>query len=70
MERQIAMVVLLLVIYLLPAGIAYDRNHRNRLAILITNVLTGVTVIGWIVAMIWACTANVEPKPKKFTAHA
>jgi Superinfection immunity protein len=35
------------------------RHHRNRVAISVTNLLLGWTLIGWVVAFIWACT-NVE----------
>jgi ABC-type transport system involved in cytochrome c biogenesis permease component len=41
---------------LLPAYIAGRRGHQNYLAILMLNLLLGWTVIGWIIAMVWACT--------------
>lgn len=40
--------------YMLPSIVAGFRKHKNWLAILILNGLLGVTVIGWIVALIWA----------------
>jgi hypothetical protein len=52
-------------IYFLPSIIAVDRKHRQRIAILILNVLLGWavhgwwTVLGWIIALVWACTATV-----------
>jgi hypothetical protein len=52
-----------LFVYLMPLAVAQSRRHRNRLAIGVTNVLVGWTVLGWFVAMIWACTANIEPPP-------
>jgi Superinfection immunity protein len=48
------------VIYFVPAIVAIYRHHRNRVAISVTNLLLGWTLIGWVVAFIWACTANVE----------
>jgi hypothetical protein len=48
------------VIYFVPAIVAIYRHHRNRVAIRVTNLLLGWTLIGWVVAFIWACTANVE----------
>ncbi len=45
-------------VYFLPTIIAGRRNHNNTLAIFALNLLLGWIVIGWIVALIWACTAN------------
>ncbi|MHB8743160.1 MAG: superinfection immunity protein [Sulfuricaulis sp.] len=47
-------------VYFLPAFIAFRRQHRNRVAILVVNMFLGLTGIGWIVALIWAFTADVE----------
>jgi hypothetical protein len=52
----------LLALYFLPALSAYSRHHRNREAILVLNLLTGWTVIGWVIAAVWCSTANVEPR--------
>jgi hypothetical protein len=46
--------------YFIGGVIAYIRGHRQRVAISVLNVLSGWTVIGWIVAIVWACTADVE----------
>jgi len=45
-----------------PLIVAIVRHHRAKLAIGVTNVLLGWTVIGWIVALIWACNSNVEAR--------
>jgi hypothetical protein len=39
---------------------ATQRRHRQRLAVSVTNLLLGWTLVGWVAAMIWACTADVE----------
>lgn len=49
-----------LLIYFLPSIIASVRNHRNTAAILGLNVVGGWTVLGWIIAFVWALTANVK----------
>ena len=51
---------LLLAIYFIPAIVANGRHHRNRLAISILNTLLGWTLIGWIGALVWASTADIE----------
>jgi hypothetical protein len=44
--------------YFIPSIIALARSHHNGFAIFLTNLLLGWTLIGWIVALIWACTAS------------
>jgi RsiW-degrading membrane proteinase PrsW (M82 family) len=50
----------LVCLYLLPAFVAGKRKHKNGAAILVLNLLLGWTVLGWIIALVWACTSNVE----------
>ncbi len=46
-----------LVLYLLPAFIAYQRAHSNRHAILLINLFLGWSIIGWLGALIWSATS-------------
>lgn len=46
-------------LYFLPTIVGH--NKRNVLAIFIVNFFFGWTVIGWIVAMVWACAAEGRP---------
>ena len=41
-------------IYMLPSFIAYKRNHKNAIAVILINFFLGATVIGWVGALIWA----------------
>ena len=43
-----------LVLYFLPSIIALARNKRDTLAIFLLNFFLGWSVIGWIVALVWA----------------
>jgi len=43
-----------LAIYFLPTWIALLRHHINSLAIFIVNFLTGWSLIGWVIALVWA----------------
>ncbi len=45
-----------LVIYFIPSLIAVLRGHQNALAIFMLNLFLGWLFIGWVLAMIWACT--------------
>jgi hypothetical protein len=50
----------ILSLYFLPFITASKRGHRNRGAIGIMNLFLGWTGLGWVGALIWACTANTE----------
>lgn len=43
-----------LVFYFLPSIIAAARGKRDTLAIFLLNLFLGWSVIGWIVALVWA----------------
>jgi hypothetical protein len=49
-------------IYLLPWIVSKSRNHHNSLAIFWLNLFFGWSVLGWLGALIWACTS---PPPTK-----
>ena len=42
------------VMYFLPSIIALAKSKRDLLAIFLLNCLLGWTVIGWVVALVWA----------------
>jgi hypothetical protein len=46
-------------LYFLPSIIALARNKRDTLAIFLLNFSLGWSVIGWIVALIWAAKNDV-----------
>lgn len=43
-----------LFIYMIPTVIAFRNRHPKRVAILLVNLLLGVTVLGYVGAMLWA----------------
>src|SRR5690554_4801536 len=45
-------------IYLIPYWVAVQREHHNAAAIGVLNLLLGWTLIGWVGALVWACTAT------------
>ncbi len=47
-----------LALYLLPTIIVVARRKKNVLGPILVNVLLGWTVVGWIVALIWALTVD------------
>jgi hypothetical protein len=46
-------------LYFLPSIIALARSKRDTLAIFLLNLFLGWSVIGWIVALVWAAKHDV-----------
>jgi hypothetical protein len=63
-------------LYMLPWAIAATRGKANSLAVALVNFFLGWTVIGWIAALVMACTRHrpigpavqyVQPAPGWYT---
>jgi hypothetical protein len=52
----VTFIVLSALLYFLPTIIG--RHSRDAFGIFIVNLLFGWTVIGWFIALIWACSAE------------
>jgi len=50
--------IVILLAYFMPTVIALLSKKKNTLAILTLNLLLGWTVLGWIVALVWAVTKD------------
>jgi len=48
-----------ILMYFLPSIIALARSKRDVLAIFLLNLFLGWSVIGWIVALVWAAKNDV-----------
>ncbi|MDL1888951.1 superinfection immunity protein [Nitrospirales bacterium NOB] len=59
----LAYIGLSLILYFLPTIVASARSHHNTLAIFVLNLLTGWTILGWIIAIVWACTRAQPQQP-------
>ena len=53
-----------LFVYTLPSFIAYMRHHHHFGRILAINVLTGVLILPWIGALVWASSSTSQRKNK------
>lgn len=47
-------------LYFLPSVVATSRRHRNAWPIALTNAFFGWTLIGWVIALIWAFTDETD----------
>ncbi|MGZ3159564.1 MAG: superinfection immunity protein [Burkholderiaceae bacterium] len=54
---------LILTLYFLPSFVAIGRDHHQTTAIAILNLFLGWTLLGWILALVWAATA-VQKEPQ------
>ncbi len=53
MEGILAL-ILLFVLYFIPTWIAIKKQHSNKTAIILINLLAGWMILGWFIALIWA----------------
>jgi hypothetical protein len=42
------------VLYFIPSFIAFRRDHRHAIGIMLLNVLAGWLVLPWIASLLWA----------------
>ena len=61
----VAALLIALFVYFLPTVVAGNRRHRDRTAIFVLNLLAGWTFFGWVAALVWSLTSNVEPESLK-----
>jgi len=57
-------IAIVVCLYFLPYFVAKNRKHVNTTAIGVLNLLLGWTIIGWVIALVWASTANIEKDAK------
>ena len=51
---------IILTIFFMPSFVALDKCHRDERKIFLLNLIGGITVVGWIVAMIWSLHGRHE----------
>jgi cytochrome c biogenesis protein CcdA len=58
MDMLLAIVLMAgtLALYFIPTIVAARRQHKNGRAIMVLNIFTGWTFIGWVAALVWAFT--------------
>ena len=58
-----------LVIYFIPVIIAKYRGVRHFGSIVVINIFSGLTFVGWVIALAMACSDNLknETKPDQMT---
>lgn len=49
-------IIILLTLYFIPAIVATARKHKQAGAITVLNFFLGWTIVGWVGALVWACT--------------
>jgi hypothetical protein len=49
--------------YLAPTIVAAYRDHADKTAVCLVNLLLGWTVLGWIVALVWSCAGPSVIQP-------
>jgi hypothetical protein len=52
--------ILFLGMYFMPSTIGYLRKRGNLTAIIVLNTLLGWTMLGWVIALVWALSNNAQ----------
>jgi hypothetical protein len=53
-------VFVVLLFYFMPSIVAWSRRRPNRGAVFALNLFLGWTLVGWVIALVWALTT---PQP-------
>jgi hypothetical protein len=56
----IVLVIIALLIYFIPSFMAGSRHKTNSVAITMLNLFLGWTLVGWVIALVWACTNDKQ----------
>jgi len=56
MTTGIILIIAAIMAYFVPTIIAVQDKKQNKTAIIALNVLAGWTLIGWVIALVWALT--------------
>jgi hypothetical protein len=51
---ELLVIILIFAFYFLPTLVAFLKQHKNKLAIFLLNLLLGWTVLGWVVTFVWS----------------
>lgn len=54
-------IVLGIAAYFLPTILAHFRKKQNFTSILLLNIFLGWSLIGWVVALVWAVSVDAQP---------
>jgi hypothetical protein len=52
------LITFVVALYFIPSIIAFVRDAKNKAAIIVLNILTGWTLLGWLIALIWSLAAE------------
>jgi len=64
MDAELILILLLVPAYFLPMFVAVARNHRYAAAITLLNMVLGWTLLGWVLALVWAATNPQATRPR------
>ncbi len=56
-------VLVVIIVYFIPSIVAGARRKRNTGAVFALNLFLGWTLLGWVVALVWALTVD-QPAPR------
>lgn len=58
----IMLITVVIAIYFIPTFVARGREHKNATSITVLNLLLGWSIVGWVIALVWAYSAQPEAR--------
>jgi 4-hydroxybenzoate polyprenyltransferase len=55
----------MLLTYFLPSLIVYNRKPNNWLGVFALNIFLGWSFLGWVIALVWACSGESEVQQQR-----
>ena len=56
-------ILVVIIVYFMPSIVAGMRRKQNTGAVFALNLFLGWTLLGWVVALVWALTVD-QPAPR------
>lgn len=63
LTRDALILLVVVLVYFIPASVAVLRRHPNRVALFAANVIFGWTFIGWGLCLVWSLLTSNRSKP-------
>jgi len=55
-----AVLIAIMGVYLCPTLVACGRRHRRAVTIFVFDLMWAWTLVGWVAALVWACSSDTE----------
>ena len=61
---ELLAIILIVAFYFTPTLVAFLKQHKNKPAIFLLNLLLGWTVLGWVGSLVWSVMRQINDREK------